>query len=56
MEAGAADLVQTRWLCTEDNVADILTKSLDRKRFVRLRAYMMNEAADSRNRSEKDMK
>ena len=56
MEAGAADLVQTRWLCTEDNVADILTKPLDRKRFVRLRAHMMNEAADSRNRSEKDMK
>ena len=34
--------MRAKWCSTDDLVADILTKPLDRKRFVRLRDYMMN--------------
>lgn len=45
LEAAATGSIRPRWLSTEANVADLLTKSLERKRFVRLRSYLMNEAA-----------
>ena len=45
LEAAAVGAVRVKWISTEANVADMLTKSLERKRFVRLRSYLMNEDA-----------
>ena len=49
LEANVGGSIRSRWLSTEANVADVLTKPLDRKRFIKLRGYMMNHGAQQEN-------
>ena len=42
LDAVEAGELRARHLPGEDTCADLLTKPLDRKRFTRLRAYLMN--------------
>ena len=53
LEANAGGAVRQRWLSTEANVADVLTKPLDRKRFIKLRGYMMNHDAQQENETKR---
>ena len=44
-EASAHGHMRMQWLSTDHLAADLLTKPLDRRRFVKLRAWMMGESA-----------
>ena len=44
-EASAAGLLRMQWLSTDHLAADLLTKPLDRRRFAKLRGWMMGERA-----------
>ena len=44
-EASAAGLLRMQWLSTDHLAADLLTKPLDRRRFAKLRDWMMGERA-----------
>ena len=45
LEAHAAKVIKARHLAGDAQAADLLTKPLDRKRFVALRTYLMNTDA-----------